>query len=174
MVLLALSNDSKLVLATLFCVAMAVVVGLLWIVQRQGTTRPRRDARPPTPGSTAASPPALSGGGGNVPETVAAILRADPTAKIEAIKAYRLATGLGLKESKDAVDAWLEGHPAFPQASTAAPPVAAGFPPQVAAILRERPNDKISAIKVYRETTGLGLKESKDAVEAWLAGARDS
>src|SRR5262245_61966361 len=29
---------------------------------------------------------------------------------------------------------------------------------------------KIEAIKLYREETGLGLKDAKDAVEAWLAG----
>jgi hypothetical protein len=29
--------------------------------------------------------------------------------------------------------------------------------------------DKIPAIKLYREQTGAGLKEAKDAVENWLA-----
>lgn len=29
--------------------------------------------------------------------------------------------------------------------------------------------NKIEAIKLYREATGLGLKESKDAIEAWVA-----
>jgi hypothetical protein len=29
---------------------------------------------------------------------------------------------------------------------------------------------KIAAIKVYREETGAGLKEAKDAVEAYMAG----
>lgn len=27
--------------------------------------------------------------------------------------------------------------------------------------------NKIAAIKIYREATGLGLKESKDAIESW-------
>ena len=27
--------------------------------------------------------------------------------------------------------------------------------------------NKIAAIKIYREATGLGLKESKDAIERW-------
>jgi ribosomal protein L7/L12 len=31
------------------------------------------------------------------------------------------------------------------------------------------PSKKIQAIKVYREQTGLGLKEAKDAVEAYIA-----
>ena len=107
MLLLALSNDSKMVLATLFCVGMAIVVGLLWVVHRQDKTAARGSGRPASsapPGAPATRSPAT---GGDIPESVAAILRADPTAKIEAIKAYRLATGLGLKESKDAVEAWL-------------------------------------------------------------------
>lgn len=31
-----------------------------------------------------------------------------------------------------------------------------------------KPNGKIPAIKLYRTRTGHGLKESKDAVEAWM------
>src|ERR1700730_15253198 len=35
--------------------------------------------------------------------------------------------------------------------------------------LARNPNAKIAAIKAYREETGLGLKEAKDAVERWLS-----
>jgi ribosomal protein L7/L12 len=34
--------------------------------------------------------------------------------------------------------------------------------------LARDPSKKINAIKVYREETGAGLKESKEAVEAWI------
>jgi ribosomal protein L7/L12 len=34
------------------------------------------------------------------------------------------------------------------------------------------PSKKIQAIKLYRELTGLGLKEAKDAVEAFMASGR--
>jgi hypothetical protein len=36
--------------------------------------------------------------------------------------------------------------------------------------LADDPAKKISAIKLHREQTGLGLKEAKDAVEAYIAG----
>jgi ribosomal protein L7/L12 len=34
-------------------------------------------------------------------------------------------------------------------------------------------DDKIGAIKLYRERFGVGLKEAKDAVDAYVAGRRD-
>ena len=49
--------------------------------------------------------------------------------------------------------------PAF----NAAPPAHA-FPPQFADAIRR--GKTIDAIKIYRQVTGLGLKEAKDAVEA--------
>jgi ribosomal L7/L12-like protein len=35
--------------------------------------------------------------------------------------------------------------------------------------LADDPSQKIQAIKLYREQTGLGLKESKEAIEAYVA-----
>lgn len=78
---------------------------------------------------------------------------------IEAIKLLRLATGLGLKEAKDAIDAHLHG---LPVSVPAAPPVGQ-LPASVLAALQS--GNKIEAIKLLREQTGLGLKEAKDAVE---------
>ncbi|HEX6984996.1 MAG TPA: ribosomal protein L7/L12 [Planctomycetaceae bacterium] len=86
---------------------------------------------------------------------------------LAAVKRYREATGAGLKEAKDAIDAL--------QATR-----------RLDADLRPRPGgtdsaledelldllsrgDKIAAIKVYRKRTGAGLKEAKDAVEALAA-----
>jgi len=45
------------------------------------------------------------------------------------------------------------------------------LPPQVRAIARD-PSRKIEAIKAYREHTGAGLKEAKDAVEAFIRTGR--
>ena len=59
------------------------------------------------------------------------------------------------------------GQPAFGQPAPApAPAYAAGpvFPPSFADALRR--GKMIEAIKIYREVTGVGLKEAKDAVEA--------
>jgi ribosomal protein L7/L12 len=82
---------------------------------------------------------------------------------IEAIKLCRERTGLGLKEAKDRVDAVAEGRDAeFPAPS---PPAAAEF--DLLALLKE--GRKIEAIQRYRERTGVGLKEAKDAVDALQA-----
>jgi ribosomal protein L7/L12 len=90
--------------------------------------------------------------------------------KIEAIKHYREATGLGLAESKDAVEAMAEALPTL----SVPPPIPqltrslTGLTPEKrnAVIGAIRRGQKIEAIKIYREATGLGLAESKDAVEA--------
>ena len=96
--------------------------------------------------------------------------------KIDAVKVYREVTGLGLKEAKDAVEA-MGFAPQDPlSGGLRNPPPPAGASPSTLSNLssaqqgsiREliRQNRKIEAIKLYREATGLGLKESKDAVEA--------
>lgn len=80
--------------------------------------------------------------------------------KIEAIKLYRDHTGAGLKEAKDAVEA-LERGQAWPESEF-------GLPEDLeAAVLSliER-GQKIEAIKLYRERTGAGLKQAKEAVES--------
>jgi ribosomal protein L7/L12 len=108
--------------------------------------------KPPPPGQPVLGPDAS-------PEQ---LLRAGR--KIEAIKRYRELTGSGLKEAKDAVEA-LE--------RTGQPMIL----PSKASLLREvsdadieaqiRTGQLIDAIKLYREKNGVGLKEAKDAVEAW-------
>ena len=82
---------------------------------------------------------------------------------IEAIKLLRSATGLGLKEAKDVVDAHARGvgRQALPSPSTK------NLPANVIAALQR--GEKIEAIKLLREATGLGLKEAKDAVESALS-----
>jgi ribosomal protein L7/L12 len=87
--------------------------------------------------------------------------------KIDAIKFVREQTGLGLKEAKDAVEAIERGE------SPDLKPVAAAATTHgvsgvdlgaIDELLRQ--GQKIEAIKLYREQTGVGLKEAKDAVEA--------
>ena len=43
-----------------------------------------------------------------------------------------------------------------------------GLPEEVKT-LADKPKGKIEAIKLLREQTGLGLKDAKDAVEAYIA-----
>jgi ribosomal protein L7/L12 len=146
-------------------VALVVVLGLILIrnirsERSDGTARPA-SRRPST------SLPALS-------QQVKDIAR-DPNRKIAAIKAYREETGLGLREAKDAVEAFLatgdtrRSETASPVAS---PSYATPSPPPLSQRVKDIAKDysgKIEAIKAYREETGAGLKDAKDAVEAWRA-----
>lgn len=87
--------------------------------------------------------------------------------KITAIKIYRELTGLGLVEAKDYVEG-LEretkqfGHinQASLQGKETLDPATV---PEIVHLLQGK--RKIDAIKIYRELTGLGLKESKDAID---------
>jgi large subunit ribosomal protein L7/L12 len=78
--------------------------------------------------------------------------------KIEAIKLYRDMTGAGLKEAKDAVEALERGGSPSTTRETS------GDDPEILNLLRA--GQKIRAIKLYREKTGVGLAEAKNAVEA--------
>ena len=90
--------------------------------------------------------------------------------KIEAIKRYRELTGLGLKEAKDAVEAMEAGRSvSLPAKSSLLRQVNDS---EIEAQIRS--GYLIDAIKLYREKTGVGLKEAKDAVEAWRDRIRAS
>jgi len=79
--------------------------------------------------------------------------------KIEAIKLYREKTGAGLKEAKDAVEALEQGG-----SQPVPTDVSGGIEHDVLVLLRA--GQKIAAIKLYRDKTGVGLAEAKNAVEA--------
>lgn len=140
--------------------ALLVLVGLIVVLagKRDGEVI---TLRPP---QQQGQPPQL--------ETPEQLLRAGR--KIEAIKRYRELTGLGLREAKDAVEA-------MAIAMETGRPVS--LPPK-SSVLREvhdaeieqqiRTGHLIDAIKLYREKTGVGLKEAKDAVEAWRDRIRAS
>lgn len=96
-------------------------------------------------------------------EVLEALQRGD---KIAAIKHLRAAMGLELKEAKDIVEAHLSGKPIpWPPSVLQAP-----LPDSVTTALQQ--GNKIEAIRILRELTGLGLKEAKDAVEALSPDAR--
>lgn len=78
---------------------------------------------------------------------------------IEAIKRLRQATGLGLKEAKDLIDQHARG-----ETVTVSAAVPLALSPVVIEALQR--GNKIEAIRLLREQTGLGLKEAKDAIEA--------
>lgn len=90
--------------------------------------------------------------------------------KIEAIKIYREATGIGLAEAKSFVEG-LERSLATGELPPAA--AATGEEPETDADVIEllRSGSKLQAIKRYRERHGVGLKEAADAVERMAVGA---
>ena len=79
--------------------------------------------------------------------------------KIAAIKRFREATGVGLAEAKSAVES-MEAGGSFSERHRADNP---DLNDQIVGLLGR--GDKIEAVKLYRQQTGSGLKEAKDAVE---------
>ena len=95
---------------------------------------------------------------------------------IEAIKLLRKTTGLGLKEAKDALEQLAAQAPRPTQtvrpaqAARPASPEGKRFTPDALPTEAQqalRHGNKIDAIRIVREKTGLGLKEAKDAVDAF-------
>lgn len=84
--------------------------------------------------------------------------------KIEAIRLYREQTGCGLREAKDAIEAFERGDIASLTFVPPAPPDAQSIIAQIEAWVQR--GNKINAIKVYREYTGVGLKIAKDVIDA--------
>ena len=84
--------------------------------------------------------------------------------KIAAIRLYREYTGLGLAEAKAAVEA-LEQTGSLPTSTNTA--TTSGLDSNVLVQVQQAlfQGQKIEAIKLYREATNQGLKESKEAVE---------
>ncbi len=93
--------------------------------------------------------------------------------KIEAIKLFREITGMGLKESKDAVEAMEAGQSvAVSQFPIQSPGASADKATRLTEVMElAHTGRKIEAIKLYRGIYGVGLKEAKDAVEAMDTGA---
>ena len=89
--------------------------------------------------------------------------------KIDAIKLYKEQTGVGLKEAKDAVDELERGWAGqfAPVAQTLRS--AADAHEDILALVRE--GQKIQAIKLYREQTGVGLKAAKEVIDGVAQGA---
>jgi ribosomal protein L7/L12 len=95
--------------------------------------------------------------------------------KIEAIRVYREAMNVGLREAKEAVETieaqLRQGRPVPTPAPPPAPPAAQrGGRPMPAwmtpVVDQLQHGNKIGAIKAYREATGVGLAEAKATVEA--------
>lgn len=100
------------------------------------------------------------------PAPVLAALKAGQ--RIEAIKALREASGLGLKEAKDWIEAWERGaDPGSLPAGDRPPAIDRNAPYQfpAEAIDALRRGDTMGAIKAVHAATGGGLAEAKAMVE---------
>lgn len=84
---------------------------------------------------------------------------------IEAIKIYREATGVGLKEAKDAVEALHKGRPVNSTVDQSK-----NLKDDDWLRIKEclAKSNTIEAIKIYREATGCDLKEAKDAIDEYF------
>lgn len=87
-----------------------------------------------------------------------------PGNKLEAIKRLREATGFGPAEAKQRVEGTA---PVVPSGGVGVS--AHSLPADVIAALAR--GDKIGAIRLLREHTGLGLKEAKDHIDAAAAAS---
>ena len=81
------------------------------------------------------------------------------SAATRSIKLLRQQTGLGLKEAKDLVDSQVGGNVA-----KAARSWSGTLPASAAAALEQ--GNKVDAIRLLREQTGLGLAEAKAIIDA--------
>jgi len=171
--------------------ALVVVVVILSAALRSMRPKlPEPQVFTPSP-TTARTLPASSSASavsGLTPQVVAEIDRLIGAGhKINAIKLFRDATGVGLKEAKDRVEHWsistTAPHAAALSNATAAyssitptthtPASVRGSLPAsvVSEIDRLVVGDqRIVAIKVLREHSGLGLKQTKELIDAWAPG----
>ncbi|MCK2023806.1 hypothetical protein KZC52_12785 [Microbacterium sp. kSW2-24] len=132
-----------------------------------------RGMRPKVPEVTPGVPVPIA------PEVVAKIddlVRAD--SKIVAIKTLREHTGESLQSAKRRIDHWRVGAAPATTAIPIQPPVfhdvgslRASLPSEAVAEIDRlvSAEQQIAAIKLLREEAGLGLKESKDLIDAWRA-----
>jgi ribosomal protein L7/L12 len=88
--------------------------------------------------------------------------------KIEAIKHYREATGVGLAEAKDAVERIEAGK--APLASPADATLPDAEASRIKAMIAR--GETMAAIKLYRKAAGVDLKAAKEAVDALAAQLR--
>lgn len=135
----------------LIVVAVVSLIVAAWWVSRLGERGPGRSPHD-------SSQPPLSPS----PESVRVLLARGE--KIQAIKMLRTISGLGLKEAHDAIEAMQRGGlGALPVLTPSLPVAPEEMNPEIERLVAT--GQVIEAIKLYRELTGAGLKESKDAVD---------
>ncbi|MBE9066683.1 ribosomal protein L7/L12 [Leptolyngbya cf. ectocarpi LEGE 11479] len=100
----------------------------------------------------------------NIQDQVRSLMQSNQN--IAALKLVRSATGWGLKAAKDYVETYPDLAPLTPQANSPEvedSPEEKNLDDQIRDLLKK--HQKVSAIKLVRETKGWGLKQAKDYVE---------
>lgn len=170
---------------------VGIIVGGIWIIViAVRNTRPQPPApqvfiAAPTTSRSAPATSAMSTVSGLTPPVIAEIDRLVAAGqKINAIKMLRDHSGLGLKEAKDRIEHWSvsttaphlaavsnagAAYSSITPAAATPSSVRAALPASVVADIDRlvAGNQQIAAIKLVRERTGLGLKESKNVIDAW-------
>lgn len=154
-------------IATLIIVGGIILLGIGVLVAVISLRRAGGDVTQSAYSSTMSTPPSS-----NIPAEKLAQVQAllNANRKIDAIKLVREITNLGLKEAKDYVEA-LERSPGQVPSITNVyaqqNPSQTKDPSYLDYDIRDllAKNKKIEAVKLVREATGWGLKESKDYVE---------
>jgi ribosomal protein L7/L12 len=154
-------------------VLLFITAGLVFLLIGVFIERQRRaNASPPPARSPASTVPADLAALDDTTFRSRLVQEIDAGRTIEAIKWVRARTGLGLKEAKDVVDALAAGEAGVVLERREAENGALDDAEFNARLIVEiAAGNKIEAIKLYRERTGLGLKEAKDAIEALGRGA---
>ena len=97
------------------------------------------------------------------PEAIAALSTGN---KIEAIKILRNKTGLDLKAAKELIEHYERTGGSIAHTGNVSTFDNASFPSEAVAALNA--GNKLEAIRIIREKTGMGLKDSKDRVEDYI------
>ncbi|HLM54290.1 MAG TPA: ribosomal protein L7/L12 [Pseudoxanthomonas sp.] len=98
----------------------------------------------------------------------AAVAAPDRGNRLEAVKLVRQHNhGLDLRGAKEAVDTYASGRRHFPVDAHAAPGILPfdGLPTEAIGAIQR--GQLVEAIKIVRDTTGLGLKAARDLVDGY-------
>jgi ribosomal protein L7/L12 len=169
--------DRTVLIAAMIAAGAALLALVAWVLLR-GRSQPQVIAAPGA-ASAAAEPPAAPSPTASMTMAAAdSIVRAMAARgeTVQAVKMVREMTGLGLKEAKDYVDSLPNAPPItavarqVALAASGAGGAASGASVRTEALALLARGDKLEAIKLVRERTGMGLAEAKDYVEDLAAG----
>lgn len=162
-------TEPKSPILLLLLAAAVVVLGVVVFLLTRGGPRPfvppAQGESGPGDAASSAPPPTDAPSDWRPSEEVLAFIRAGDA--IQAIKAVREETGLGLRDAKRIVDSLAaSGAAGVSVPMRGSPEAVASYRPDASTLALVREGRKLEAIVAVREATGMGLKEAKEYVEA--------